>query len=117
MTENNSGRAIPPRRRVLVMAACAACVLVAVGAGLLGPRWWGPSGPPLELTDQEIADVTAAVRERSPERIRNIKVDRDRSVLVFVSDGRGRQEFRVKQVEGRWRVVGETLFFRVTAPA
>jgi hypothetical protein len=97
------------RQWSVVMAGAA--VLIVVGAALLMPRGSVQQAVPRELTEQELADVTAVVREQTTERIRGVRIDRDGTVLVFVSDGLGRREFRVGKVEGRWRVVGVTLCF------
>ena len=71
---------------------------------------WRPTG---ELTHQDVADITATIKQETTTPIRSITPKRGGTVQVFAGDGSGLggHIFDVKKSAGAWRVTQETLLF------
>ena len=86
-----------------------AIVLILGAIALVWDRW-RPTG---ELTAQDVADITAIIRQRTATPIGGITPKRGGTVQVYVGErGKlGGQIFDVKRSGGAWQITQETLLF------
>lgn len=104
--KNNSLSTRLPWRRMCIGIA----IVLILGAIALVWDRWRPTG---ELTAQDVADITAIIRQRTATPIGGITPKRGGTVQVYVGErGKlGGQIFDVKRSGGAWQITQETLLF------
>jgi len=105
--KNNPPSARVPQRRMRIVIMIV-LIMGAISASL-AYRW----RPTSELTPQDVADITATIKQKTPTPIRSITPKRGGTVQVFAGDGSGLggHIFDVKKSAGAWRITQETLLF------
>ena len=91
---------------------CIGIAIVLILGAIAALAWdrWRPTG---ELTGQDVADITAIIRQRTATPIGAITPKRGGTVQVYVRERGepGGQIFDVKKSGGAWQITEETLLF------
>jgi len=95
------------RRRIRILITIV--LIMGTISASLAYRW----RPTRELTPQDVADITAAIKQRTATPIGAITPKRGGTVQVYVRErGKlGGHLFDVKKSAGAWRITRETLLF------